>query len=299
MEVDCLICSRACGIPVVVLDPLHVELLEQLGHPQHALGAEVVVEIEAEADLGSHRVAEGADQPLDRVEDLHGGGAVGGVDAAREAREVHGGGIARDHHVGLERGEAAGHHFLAERGDVGVGAQRRRAQHVAEPRARRPAVRPVQPHAVAHRAAEELVDRHAEGLGLDVPERQLDAGHRLVAHAAQVLARGAQHVPVQALDRPRILADQQRGQVLHRARDAVRAAIVAAFSPAHEAVVGLDANEGPGPPAAVTVQGFHARDLHGSRRCHSPRARTRAGRGAAAGEPRCRARRSRRRAERI
>ena len=193
----------------------------------------------------------------------------------REAGEVHGGRIARDHHVGLERGEPARHHLPAERGDVVVGAQRRRAQHVAHARPRRPAVRPVQAHAVAQRPAEELVDRHAERLGLDVPQRQLDAGHRLVGHAAQVLPRGAQHVPVQPLDRPRVLADQQRGQVAHRARDAVRAAVVAAFAPAHEPVVGLDADEGPGPPAAVTVQRLHACDLHGERPCHSRPARTR------------------------
>src|SRR6185295_223802 len=76
------------------------------------------------------------------------------------------------------------------------------------------------------------------------------------------------------LDRPGILADEQRGQVAHRARDAVRAPVVAAFAPAHETVVGLDADEGPGPPAAVTVERLDACDLHGERRCHTRRART-------------------------
>ncbi len=139
------------------------------------------------------------------------GRAVGGVDAGAEAGEVDVGRLARDHDVGLERVEAARHHFPAERGDVVVGAQRRRAEHLPHARAGGAAVRPVQRHAIAQRAAEQLVDRHAQRLGLDVPQRQLDAGHGLVRDAAQVLPRGAQHVPVQALDRPRILADAADG----------------------------------------------------------------------------------------
>ena len=39
-------------------------------------------------------------------------------------------------------------------------------------------------------------------------QRQLDAGHGLVRHAAEVLPRAAQHVPVQPLDRARILPDR-------------------------------------------------------------------------------------------
>src|SRR5438034_6106119 len=38
-------------VPVVVLDPLHVVALEELGDAEHALGAEVVVEVETQADL--------------------------------------------------------------------------------------------------------------------------------------------------------------------------------------------------------------------------------------------------------
>src|SRR3990167_10025809 len=55
-----------------------------------------------------------------------------------------------------------------------------------------------------------------------VPERQLDAGDRLVGDAAEVLPHAAQHVPVQALNRPRILADQQVGEVADAPGDAVR-----------------------------------------------------------------------------
>ena len=77
-------------------------------------------------------------------------------------------------------------------------------------RARRAAVRPVQPDPIAHRAAEQLVDRHAERLGLDVPQRQLDAGDRLVRTAAEVLPRARSMSQYSRSHRPRILADQQR-----------------------------------------------------------------------------------------
>src|SRR5206468_4477390 len=151
----------------------------------------------------------------------------------------------------------------AEGGDVVVGFERRRAEQVAQAGARGAAVRPVQTHAVAERPAEQLVHRHAERLGLDIPERQLDARDGLVAHAAEGLARVSEHVPVQALDRPRILADEQMREVANAAGDAVRAAVIAALSPAHQPVIRLDADEGPGPPAAISVQRLHARDLHG------------------------------------
>jgi hypothetical protein len=64
------------------------------------------------------------------------------------------------------------------------------------------------------------------------------------------------------LDGPRVLPDQQIGQVADGAGDAERAAVVAAFAPAHEALIGLDPHEGPRPPAAVTVQGLDTPDLH-------------------------------------
>src|SRR5439155_26857192 len=53
-------------------------------------------------------------------------------------------------------------------------------------------------------------------------------------------------------------------EVANAAGDAVRAAVIAALSPAHQPVIRLDADEGPGPPAPISVQRLHARDLHGS-----------------------------------
>ena len=62
-------------------------------------------------------------------------------------------------------------------------------------------MRPVEPHAIAQRAAEQLVDRHAERLRLDVPQRQLDAGDGLVRHAAPVLPRRRGACPSRAARR--------------------------------------------------------------------------------------------------
>src|SRR6185503_20096896 len=49
---------------------------------------------------------------------------------------------------------------------------------------------------------------------------------------------------------------------LDTAGESVRTAVVAAFAPADQSIVGLDANECPRPPAAVAMQSFHARNFH-------------------------------------
>src|SRR5262249_49486597 len=127
---------------------------------------------------------------------------------------------------------------------------------------RRPAVRPVQTHAVAQRSAEQLVHRHAEGLGLEVPQRQLDPRDGLVGDAAEVLSGRAQHVPVQALDGAGVLTDDQMREVGHAAADPVGALVAAAPPPPRDPRVGLALDEGPRPPAAVAVQRLHTGDLH-------------------------------------
>src|SRR5207245_7008416 len=103
---------------------------------------------------------------------------------------------------------------------------RLRSEELPQALPRRAALRPVEAYPVAHRAAEQLVDRHAERLGLDVPQGQLDAGHRLVRDAPAVLAHAPQHVPVEALDRPRVLPDQEIGDGADRPGDAAGTPVV-------------------------------------------------------------------------
>ena len=69
---------------------------------------------------------------------------------------------------------------------------------------------------VARRAAEQLVDRHAEGLALDVPERLVDAAQGAGQdRAAAVESMAVDRLPV-VDDRPRVLADQIRLDLLDR-----------------------------------------------------------------------------------
>ena len=49
------------------------------------------------------------------------------------------------------------------------------------------AMRPVELQPVAHRAAEQFIDRHAQRLGLDVDERIFDRGDRHLVDAARRL----------------------------------------------------------------------------------------------------------------
>ena len=70
--------------------------------------------------------------------------------------------------VGLERLEAAFLHVLAERHQIVERAHRRNAHHVGVAEAVGAAMRPVERQAIAHRAAEQGVDRNAQRLGLDV-----------------------------------------------------------------------------------------------------------------------------------
>ena len=65
----------------------------------------------------------------------------------------------------------------------------------------------VDPRLVAGLAAEQLVDRHAEVLARDVPERDVDGAERAHDRRAAEVARAVQVLPV-VLDPQRVLADQ-------------------------------------------------------------------------------------------
>ena len=73
-------------------------------------------------------------------------------------------------------------------------------------------------HAVARRAAEQLVNRHAQRLALDVPERLVDAAERAGENRAAAIER----MPIDGLPvmryRPRVLADEVRLDFLDRRR---------------------------------------------------------------------------------
>ena len=114
---------------------------------------------------------------------------------------------------------------------------------------------------VAEAAAEQVPDRLAERLALDVPEGHLDPGHRAAADGPEhaVAHRGDEHPVPEPVDVARLLADEDRAEVLDRRLDHARPA--GAFADARDALVGLDLDEQPVPRAAEIGLGLDPRLL--------------------------------------
>jgi hypothetical protein len=104
-------------------------------------------------------------------------------------------------------------------------------------------MRPVDLHPVAKGAAEQLVDRYAERLGLDVDQRVLDRADRLGVEPAGRLAGGGVKKVAVFFDRTRVLADEARAELLDDRGEALRAVALHEFGPAGDALVGRDLEE--------------------------------------------------------
>ena len=229
-----------------------------------ALGFEVEVGVEQDAHVVAGALAEGRQPVGDGGQHRAVGIELGIARAAREAGLVHVGRIdieAED--VGLERLEAALLHMLAELHQVVERAHRLDAHHLGVAEAVGAAMRPVERQAVAHRPAEQGIDRNAQRLGLDVQQRVLDGGHRLLVQAARRLARDGLLPRHDALDRPRILADQALRHAADHGGEAGAAVALVVFRPADQAVVGRDLEEREVAPAGVAVQILDLGDFHG------------------------------------
>ena len=155
----------------VDLEPEQVERLERLRDADAALGLEVEVEVDdrpaaprvPSANASSSRTSASAiSSARERAAAL--------VEAGHEHLRL----VAGDDDVRLERAVAALDDLAPERGDVVVRGELRRPRHLERARSRRAAVRPVHRDRLPRRSAEELVDRDAERLGLEVEERVLD-----------------------------------------------------------------------------------------------------------------------------
>ena len=70
----------------------------------------------------------------------------------------------------------------------------------------------IDPHLVAHLAAEQLVDRNASRLAGDVPQRMLDGADRRAIGFERAALADLQHA---ALDVGRVLADQRIAEMQH------------------------------------------------------------------------------------
>ncbi len=73
---------------------------------------------------------------------------------------------------------------------------------------------PVDAHPLARRAAEEVVDRDAEPLPLEIPERDVDPGDRAHDHLPGRPERAAHHLAPPVLDLRRVLPDEQVAEVV-------------------------------------------------------------------------------------
>src|SRR5437762_7493407 len=115
------------------------------------------------------------------------------------------------------------------------------------------------------RSAYPPMDRHAEGLAREIPQRELDAGDRLLRRAERCLATRAIHVDVVFLDRGRILADEPRAEILHESHEPARDPVAAELAVAREPVIRPDGAEQPRPrrlEAGVDDERLDRSDLH-------------------------------------
>ena len=103
--------------------------------------------------------------------------------------------------VHLHRGEAARRPPRARRCDQSAG--------------RSPPIQRVDPDPVAHRAAQQLVHRHAQRLALDVPQRLVDAGERAHMDRRRRDRSRRDTAPSSDPRSARVLADQIVGQLVH------------------------------------------------------------------------------------
>ena len=95
--------------------------------------------------------------------------------------------------------------------------------------------------ALAGRTAEELVDRHAGGLALDVPQRDVDGGDRRHGHRSAAPVGALVEVLPGVLDPARVAADQQRAEVLGQVgRHGQLAAVEGGVADAGDAVLGFN-----------------------------------------------------------
>ena len=96
---------------------------------------------------------------------------------------------------------------------------------------------------VALLAAEQLVDRHAERLALDVVQRDVDGRDGGRQHAAALEVVAAVHLLPERADGHRVRADQELPEVLDGADDRLLAPGEAGLAPAVDALVGLDLDD--------------------------------------------------------
>ncbi len=252
----------------VGLQPEQAQRLQPIGQLAQAFGAEAEVDVQHQAHVRPRPFAEGLQEFDDRIE--QGRITVAAQLKPRpEARIGHPRPLAvEQHRVGLQRPVAAPFHLGAQLTDVSQVAHRLAANVLRKQfwqgRAERAAVGPVERNALAHRSAEQPVDRQSRRLAGDVQAAMLDGGDGLVHEAAGGHAGLGPEVGADPRPCLRIPADHPLGQLADDAAEAGVPARLVELRPADQALVGGQLQERDRPPAAIRVQVLKAGDAHGS-----------------------------------
>ena len=120
---------------------------------------------------------------------------------------------------------------------------------------------------VALLAADQLEDRHAERLALDVEERRLDRAEGAPEHRARPPVGIAVHPLDEVFDRERILSDDEALELLDRRRHRLRPPLQRRLADAVDAGVGVELDEDEVRARGVGDEGLQPGDLH---RPHRP-----------------------------
>src|SRR5215207_3653550 len=236
--------AERLGAITVDLDPEHVEIGDRAQDFEIALGAGVEVEIQQQIDIGPRALADRLEMHAEIAQHM-------AVDVAlRIGRRAEAGApalrvllvVVVDEDVGLHGREALFTHLAADRlHPLKVVDRRLEVGRMID--APGCAVRPVDPDTVADLAAQKLVARDAERLGLGVEKRVLDGAQSQGNDAAGGRPRDRIKLRVDPLVIAHRLTDDASRELLDRRADARRAKTFVVLAPADDAVLGGDLDE--------------------------------------------------------
>ena len=116
-------------------------------------------------------------------------------------------------------------------------------------------------HTVAHLAAQQLVQRHLQGLGLDVPHGNVQCRNGALQHRAHTPVGVAVQFVADPFHLTRILADQHPLQVFNGTQKGMFLVFQRAFANAGNAFVGLNLHKHIIRAVGINIKGFDICDL--------------------------------------
>jgi hypothetical protein len=124
-------------------------------------------------------------------------------------------------------------------------------------------MRPIKSQPVAHRSTEQLADRYAQCLGLDIDEGIFDRTDCLLIDPARRLSGGGIQKSRDSLDRSWILTDEKPvGELVDDASQPLRAIPFHILRPTDDPLIGGDFEKRIDPPTRVAMQVLDFDDLH-------------------------------------